>query len=70
MQLNDVQCSTMESRITPGLFLCGEVLDVFGRIGGLISTGHGSQGELLARVLLNPETRLGLDICIHLTLQE
>lgn len=24
----------MESRRMPGLFLCGEVLDVFGRIGG------------------------------------
>ena len=24
----------MESRLLPGVFLCGEILDVFGRIGG------------------------------------
>lgn len=24
----------MESRLLPGLFLCGEILDMFGRIGG------------------------------------
>lgn len=34
MQLSDVDCSSMESRLHPGLYLCGEVLDVFGRIGG------------------------------------
>lgn len=33
-RLNDVDCSTMQSRVRPGLFLCGELLDVFGRIGG------------------------------------
>ena len=26
--------ATMESRLVPGLFLCGEILDVDGRIGG------------------------------------
>jgi predicted flavoprotein YhiN len=25
---------TLESRIRPGLFLCGEILDAFGPIGG------------------------------------
>jgi predicted flavoprotein YhiN len=35
----------MESRIRPGLFLCGEMLDVDGRIGGYNfqwawATGH------------------------------
>ena len=34
MKLNHIDCATMESRKTPGLFLCGEVLDMFGRIGG------------------------------------
>ena len=34
VQLNDIDCSSMQSRIAPGVFLCGEVLDVFGRIGG------------------------------------
>lgn len=32
--LGEVDPSTLESRKCPGFFLCGEVLDVFGRIGG------------------------------------
>ena len=32
--LEDVSSVTLESATHPGLFLCGEVLDVFGRIGG------------------------------------
>ena len=32
--LDDVDCSTMESRAAPSVFFCGEVCDVFGRIGG------------------------------------
>jgi len=32
--LSEVQPRTMESRRHPGLFLCGEVLDAFGPIGG------------------------------------
>ncbi|MSP22509.1 MAG: NAD(P)/FAD-dependent oxidoreductase [Dehalococcoidia bacterium] len=32
--LSEVQLETMESRVAPGLFLCGEMLDVDGRIGG------------------------------------
>ena len=32
--LSEVELSTMESRLCPGLFLCGEILDVDGRIGG------------------------------------
>ena len=32
--LKEVKLDSMESRITQGLFLCGEVLDVDGRIGG------------------------------------
>ncbi len=32
--LSEVDPRTMESRRTPGLFLCGEVLDAFGPIGG------------------------------------
>lgn len=32
--LSEVDCSTMESRVLPGVYLCGEILDVFGRIGG------------------------------------
>ena len=32
--LSEVHLDTMESRVTPGLYLCGEMLDVDGRIGG------------------------------------
>ena len=32
--LTEINLKTMESRITPGLYLCGEILDVDGRIGG------------------------------------
>jgi len=32
--LSEVDARTMESRRTPGLFLCGELLDAFGPIGG------------------------------------
>jgi len=32
--LSEIHLATMESRITPGLHLCGEICDVDGRIGG------------------------------------
>ena len=32
--LAEVRLDTMESRVCPGLHLCGEVLDVDGRVGG------------------------------------
>jgi predicted flavoprotein YhiN len=32
--LDQLNLKTMESRATPGLYLCGEICDVDGRIGG------------------------------------
>lgn len=32
--LNELDCSTLESRRLPGVHVCGELCDVFGRIGG------------------------------------
>jgi predicted flavoprotein YhiN len=32
--LEEIHPATMESRLHPGLFLCGEALDAFGPIGG------------------------------------
>jgi hypothetical protein len=32
--LSDIRLETMESRLCPGLYLCGEICDVDGRIGG------------------------------------
>lgn len=34
MPLSQIDCRTGESRVLPGLFLCGELVDLFGRIGG------------------------------------
>ncbi len=34
MSLSEIDPATMESRKHPGLFLCGELLDAFGPIGG------------------------------------
>jgi hypothetical protein len=32
--LQEIDLKTMESRLCPGLFFCGEICDVDGRIGG------------------------------------
>ncbi len=32
--LGEVDPATLESRVVPGLYLCGEILDAFGPIGG------------------------------------
>jgi len=32
--LSEVDTATMEARVSPGLFLCGEIFDVDGKIGG------------------------------------
>jgi len=32
--LTELNCSTLESKILPGVYFCGEICDVFGRIGG------------------------------------
>jgi hypothetical protein len=34
VRLSEVDPSTLESRVAPGLYLCGEILDVEGRLGG------------------------------------
>lgn len=34
VELNEVDPKTMQSKILPGLYMCGEILDVDGRIGG------------------------------------
>ncbi|MHB1048942.1 MAG: BaiN/RdsA family NAD(P)/FAD-dependent oxidoreductase [Bacteroidota bacterium] len=43
--LNEIEQTTMESKIVPGLFLCGEILDIAGPVGGYnlqaaFSTGY------------------------------
>ncbi len=47
--LNEVDASTLESRVAPGLFLCGEVLDVEGRLGGFNFQWAWSSGTVAGR---------------------
>jgi predicted flavoprotein YhiN len=47
--LDEVDASTLESRKAPGLFLCGEVLDVDGRLGGFNFQWAWSSGTVAGR---------------------
>jgi hypothetical protein len=49
VRLSEVDPSTLESRIVPGLFLCGEVLDVEGRLGGFNFQWAWSSGTVAGR---------------------
>ena len=47
--LSEVDASTLESRVAPGLWLCGEVLDVEGRLGGFNFQWSWSSGTVAGR---------------------
>lgn len=47
--LDEVNPSTLESRKSPGMFLCGEVLDVEGRLGGFNFQWAWSSGTVAGR---------------------
>ncbi|HYE60614.1 MAG TPA: aminoacetone oxidase family FAD-binding enzyme [Phycisphaerales bacterium] len=47
--LSEVNLATMESRVCPGLHLCGEILDVDGRIGGFNFQWAWASGYLAGR---------------------
>ena len=47
--LNEIVPQTMESRLRPGLFICGEALDVFGPIGGYNFHWAWATGRLAGR---------------------
>jgi predicted Rossmann fold flavoprotein len=47
--LDEVDASTLESRKAPGLFLCGELLDVEGRLGGFNFQWAWSSGTVAGR---------------------
>jgi predicted Rossmann fold flavoprotein len=49
VRLSEVNPSTLESRIVPGLYLCGEVLDVDGRLGGFNFQWAWSSGTVAGR---------------------
>jgi len=44
--LTDVNVSTLESRLSPGLYMCGEMLDAFGPIGGFNFAWAWASGRL------------------------
>jgi predicted Rossmann fold flavoprotein len=47
--LSEVDSSTLESRVAPGLYLCGEILDVEGRLGGFNFQFSWSSGTVAGR---------------------
>ena len=47
--LSEVDASTLESRLAPGVFLCGEMLDVEGRLGGFNFQWAWSSGTVAGR---------------------
>jgi predicted flavoprotein YhiN len=47
--LSEVDASTLESRVAPGLWLCGEILDVEGRLGGFNFQWAWSSGTVAGR---------------------
>jgi predicted flavoprotein YhiN len=47
--LAEVNPSTLESRVCPGLWLCGEILDVEGRLGGFNFQWAWSSGTVAGR---------------------
>ena len=52
--LDDVNPDTLESRLVPGLFFCGEILDVDGDCGGFNLQWAWSSGWLAGRSAANP----------------
>jgi predicted flavoprotein YhiN len=53
VRLSEVDPSTLESRIVPDLFLCGEVLDVEGRLGGFNFQWAWSSGTVAGRSVVH-----------------
>ena len=49
VRLSEVDPSTLESRVVPGLYLCGEILDVEGRLGGFNFQWSWSSGTVGGR---------------------
>ena len=57
VSLDEVHPSTLESRVCPGLFLVGEILDVDGRIGGFNFQWAWSSAHVAARALAGSTPR-------------
>jgi hypothetical protein len=53
--LAELRPATLESRVSPGLYLCGEILDATGRIGGFNFLWAWVTGRMVGRALGRPE---------------
>jgi predicted Rossmann fold flavoprotein len=53
VELSELDPRTLESRKAPGLFLCGEILDVEGRLGGFNFQWAWSSGSVAGRAAAN-----------------
>jgi predicted flavoprotein YhiN len=49
--LNEISLSSMESKVCPGLYIVGELLDCFGRIGGFSFYWAWTTGAISGRAL-------------------
>jgi len=54
VRLAEVDPSTLESRVSPGLYLCGEILDVEGRLGGFNFQWAWSSGTVAGKAAGSP----------------
>lgn len=53
--LVEVATTTLESRVAPGLYLCGEMLDATGRLGGYNFLWAWVTGRMVGRAVARPE---------------
>jgi len=56
VNVNEVDAKTLESKLSPGLFFAGEVLDVDGRIGGFNFQWAWASGAVVGRAILRAVT--------------
>jgi predicted Rossmann fold flavoprotein len=54
--LEEVDSATMESRLSPGLYFAGEILDVDGRLGGFNFQWAWSSAWVAAQAIARPQT--------------
>jgi predicted Rossmann fold flavoprotein len=59
VDLKEINADTMESKICPGLYFAGEVLNVDGETGGFNFQNAWSTSYIAARAITNPVTRQG-----------
>jgi predicted Rossmann fold flavoprotein len=57
IDLAEINPKTLESKLMPGLFFAGEVLDVDGRIGGFNFQWAWASGKTVAQALINKELK-------------